>query len=130
MNTTDRLPRVYKAIFCLLVLTAPAFAAKDIEIYAGGKRYASWEDYQGLKLTLKDTQDTGAKQVESLSIDSGVGHLKVNFEQTWDHPDPSLVISPAELEDKIYAAVGAHEEPLILMADPKRLRLMALIDDK
>ena len=59
-------------------------------------------------------------------IESKIGRVTADFEQNWDHPSPKFTITTKELEGRLKAELGGRSEPIILLSDYNKLRIMAL----
>jgi len=71
-----------------------------------------------------------AEQLHAVSYEGGVGRVKADFEQNWDNPMPKFTISSGELEDRLKAVAGDRTEPVLIVSDANKLRVMALGKNK
>ena len=135
-------------LFCLVA--APAGAAKPVEVIIRGVRYASLEAYRaaaenkaepmhktvfiddkGAKtVTLTPISEQTEKRLQKVGYEHSLSHMVVDFKQNWDDPMPKFAISPAELEERMRAVAGDRTEPVLIISDSNKLRVMALGKEK
>jgi len=67
-----------------------------------------------------------ADKLAAISANGDLPNVVADFEQGWDNPQPHNTVSADQLGEKIRAAVGDRKEPVLLISDPKKMRIMAL----
>ncbi len=110
-----------------------------IEIYAAGKHFDSFEDYQksrqkgNMKLTGPIEERRHAplipKQVrqklEKVSYNGGVYHVVVDFGQNWQNSKPRFILDADELGQAVRETMADRQEPMLLISDPQKMRMMS-----
>lgn len=140
----SKLGNIHKALllilFFLISIVFPSHAA--IEIYAGGKRFDSFEDYQAsrqnnlpdhMKLSgpIRDSRQAPfisrevRQKLEKISYNSGVHHVIVDFQQNWQNPKPRFIMDDQELQDVLQETIEGQQGPVLLISDPKKMRIMS-----
>ncbi|MBF0489221.1 MAG: hypothetical protein HQL15_01205 [Candidatus Omnitrophica bacterium] len=135
--------KMSKKVFVLILLILSASSAQAaIEIYSGGKRFSSFEDYQktGQKIVVVPigminvvpqgpmispvVVDDGQQKLSKMSYNNAVQRVVIDFQQNWQHPKPKFIGSPDELQYALQEAMEHQKEPAILISDPKKLRIV------
>ncbi len=103
-----------------------------IEIYSAGKRFDSFEDYKkpvtDSAPQTKQTDsilDSGQQRLDKISYNSGVSHMMTNFVQGWKSPRPRFIVDSDELQYTIQEAMQNQQQPILLISDPDKLRIMS-----
>ncbi len=151
--------------FILYSTSLWAAKAAPIEIYAGGRRYASIEEYKNRDLKVQEVKNTTeqSKEIEETAktlginvdlkkvktievgpkvspetqeklksvaldgnVDEAIADFKRNFKQNWNNPQAQSLVSSELLEDKIREAIGDQKDPILLISDHGKMRIMAL----
>ncbi len=127
-------------LFFLISIVFPSHAA--IEIYAGGKHFDSFEDYQAshrsnlldhMKLSGPIQESRQApfisrevrRKLDKISYNSGVYHVIVDFQQNWQNPKPRFIMDAQELQDVLQETIEGQQGPVLLISDPKKMRIMS-----
>jgi len=87
-------------------------------------------DPQKVKTITVTPAAKARQQLQAVSYESGVGRAETGFKKEWDDPMPKFTISSGELEDRLKAVAGDRKEPVLMVADSNKLRVMALGEDK
>ncbi|MBI4309723.1 MAG: hypothetical protein HY591_05280 [Candidatus Omnitrophica bacterium] len=66
--------------------------------------------------------------MQAISYEHALKRVAVDFKQDWDNPMPKFTIDPYELGDRLGALVDGRKEPVLVISDSKKLRVMALKD--
>ena len=67
-----------------------------------------------------------AQQWQTLGYEHGVGRVIIDFKQNWDNPVPKFTVSFDELEGRLRALAADRPEPVLLISNSNKLRVMAL----
>ncbi len=128
------------ALFILLCLgLGVRLSDAAIEIYAAGKRFDSFEDYQkgrqngNMKLTGPIEEKRHAplispqvrQKLEKVSYNGGVYHVVVDFEQNWQNPKPRFILDANELGQAIRETMAGQQKPVLLISNPQKIRMMS-----
>lgn len=120
--------------------------ARAIEIYVNGHKYGSLEAYKAYQRTMtatpvslgrplktlpmgpQDISDATRHQLYVLSVENGMVGALQDFYQAQGQPDFQTphIGSSEELQEAIQQAVTASAAPKLLIAQPGKLRIMAL----
>ena len=120
---------IFLFLFCA---AAPARADGSVEIIVNGVRYQSIDAYKALKkggphtivLPQKPAVDPEtSRALDTISLEHGIGRVMADFNQNWDDPMPKFTISPTELEDHIRSLVEGRKGPVLLIAEPGKLKV-------
>ena len=125
----------------LLFLIVSIVQAKEIEVIVGGKSYYSVDSYKAAKRGVVSPQEAlpekwdpqtekAFKALKSVSSEDSVGHVKADFDQNWDNPSPKFNITSEELEQRLEAVADNRKEPVLVVSDNGKLRVMLLDEDK
>lgn len=120
------------------ILLSPAYA---VEIYSAGRYFDSIEDYKkdSLPVALKsayapkdlpepavdEPPDPQQERLRRLTYDHSVSHVVAHFEQDWQSPKPRFIAGSKELERVIEKAMRHRKQPALLIADQKKIRILA-----
>ena len=139
---------LFWAVLILLAFPNPVFA---IEIVVNGTSYTSIEAYKasknGLpKAELKPYKPATAKTIEltppapiskstaktwkTIGYENSVKRVVADFEQNWDNPMPKFRIASDELEDRFKALLDGRTQPLMVVSEANKLRIMELDKNK
>ncbi|MBI3602018.1 MAG: hypothetical protein HY209_03900 [Candidatus Omnitrophica bacterium] len=102
-----------------------------IEIYAAGQHFDSFEDYQ--KSRQNNLEPLHAplipgqvrQKLEKVSYNDGIDHVVVDFQQDWQNPKPRFILDADELEQAIRETMGDQQQPMLLISDPQKMRMMS-----
>ena len=113
-------------------IQGPASAQDEDFLRAKSKELGLDFDPKKVKtVTLKpEISPKVAAELKAVSYEGGVGQVKADFEQDWDNPMPKFTIDPYELGDRLGALVDSRKEPVLIISDSKKLRVMAVGKDK
>ena len=115
--------------FCQLLLViwpAIVWAKTPVEVISGGVRYSSFEAYASQRSRLLQEEEAGKKQLRAVSYEQGVNKVAVDFNQDLDKRDAQLPVPTSELENRLGALADGRKEPVLVVSDPKKLRVMSL----
>ncbi len=120
------------------MLVEPLAAAGPVEIIVRGVRYDSIQDYKtnadkakSVKsqiIDLKPGEEKAIKQLQVAGYEHGMNTVMTDFTQNWDDPMPKFMLKRDELAERMRALAGDRTEPVLVIAEPKKLRVMALKD--
>ena len=119
--------------FCFLCLVpALGLAKTPIEVIIGGVSYASIEEYRkagkSKDIDANPKEEKAIKQLETASYEHSMNTVMTDFRQNWDDPIPKFTLKRDELAERMRALVGDRAEPVLVIAEPHKLRVMALKD--
>ncbi len=128
---------LFLAVFCAGSLAY----ANDIEVIIGGKSYDSMALYRAAKRDpapskeampekLDPQTEKAVKELKSVSSEQSVGRVKADFDQNWDNPTPKFKIEAAELEQRLEALADNRKEPVLVVSENGKLRVMLLDESK
>jgi hypothetical protein len=77
-------------------------------------------------IELKPEEQKAVKLLHSASYEQGLNSVKTDFSQNWNDPVPKFNLKAQDLADQMHALAGDRSEPVLIIAEPHKLRVMAL----
>ncbi len=105
-NTPQQVEDIQEAAKVLGINVDPS-KVKTIEVKAG---------------VSPQTQD----KLKLVALDDDVDGAIADFKQNWNNPQAQPLASSEQLEDKIREAIGDQKDPVLLISDHGKMRIMAL----
>ena len=128
-------------LFLFVSLISNFLYATDIEVIIAGKSYDSIDSYRASKRDPTPSQkpspevldkktEQAINQLTSVSSEQSVAVVKSDFDQNWDDPTPKFTIESQELEKRLEAIADNRKEPILVVSDNGKLRVMLMNENK
>jgi hypothetical protein len=140
MNNPEKIMMAFLFVF----LASPCWGDNNIEIYSGGKRYGSLKDYKAQENSEQGTVKPSRpmtreglrpmktivlskktrEEINKIRTDGQTAKTIAEFNRSLKVSPHAKLVNSIDLEGKIRESVKGHKEPILLISDPKKIRIM------
>ena len=133
--------RRFPVLFFMTFLIITMARANNIEVIIGGKSFDSIDAYRAAKRgtssakastpqKLDPDNEKAFNELKFVSSEDNVSRVKADFAQNWDNPTPKFKIEEKELEQHLEAIADNRKEPVLVVSENGKLRVMLLDEGK